>query len=225
MKMFRIAILPGALAVMAGSLVIGRAEYIAYQADAAPLDQQMLEFRRGKPGSIPYAISSQVRLMNRCYAGQTSLGARMYPEPGREALALSCLLLAQKILAASPSMSVAHLAAAVSYSRLGDQDGFDRALILARQTAAFEGWLASRRMDISIGAFDQLSDAAKEGFERDVTVLLGEWSTRKVVADRFVRFPAVQDAVLQAAGQQPSQVQNKFLNEVRKRRQAQDLSQ
>jgi hypothetical protein len=225
MKMFRIAILSGALAVMAGSLVIGRAEFIAYQADAAPLDQQMLELRQGSPSTIPYAVSSQVRLMNRCYDGQTSLAARLYPETGREALARSCLSLAQKILAASPSMSVARLASAVSYLRLGDQAGFNGALILARRTAASEGWLASRRMDLAIGAYDQLSAEGREGFERDVSVLLNEWNTRSFVVDRYVRFPAAQDVVLLVAGQQSAQVQNIFLKEVRIRLQATGMRQ
>jgi hypothetical protein len=224
MKMFRITIVFGALAVMAGSVVIGRAEFFAYQADAAFFDPQMLEFRQINPGFIPYAISSQVRSMNRCYDSQTSLAARLYPKPDRGALAQLCLLRAQKILTTSPSMSVAHLAAAVSYLRLGAQARFDRALTLAQQTATFEGWLASRRVDISIVVFEQLSDEARDGFERDVSVLLGKRSTRKIVADRFVRFPAVQDLVLLVAEQQPIQVQKNFLNEVRKRRQSQDES-
>lgn len=169
--------------------------------------------------SLPMSrsLAGQTALLDRCAQVQLAWMAGPLGQPDRERAARACLDLAERALAASPSLPIGHLAVAVSSYHLGGLAAAQAALALSQGFGPNEGWVAERRVDFGLRLFADLDGPARAALARDVVLLASQGRSLPVLADRYLRHPEARAWLAQVIGTAPAESQGAFLRAVASR--------
>ncbi len=188
-------------------------EFRAFKAGALPQKSTAISALETRPQAA-WATSSRLAQLDDCASVQMRREAPFLPMAERRASARTCLRLARSVLRGSPTLSLAHYAVAVSALQMGDRRLFRHALITARTTGANEAWLASRRLNLGLIAFDRLPAQDLAGLEQDLAVLLSNGATTANLGQMLALYPQRRGFLLATIERQPPRLQELFLRRV-----------
>ncbi|MGP9789678.1 hypothetical protein [Roseinatronobacter sp. NSM] len=167
------------------------------------------------------AALSQREQMTMCFDSQIYGVYSALPAATRQSMAEICLERAEEILRMAPTRSVAHLAAAVSRWRLGASDTAIDALQRAQDTARFEGWLSSRRLQFALemafddGATPEAQDAILAIAASEFETLLSSGPLTDDLVEIYQSQPRAREWFIQTLETLPAQQQQRFIVRLR----------
>ena len=205
------------LALTAGHAAVQ--EYRFFRVDTLPEAQQIQ--RAAQPGgrlAQTASVRSIVAQMSFCVSAQQSLIFDLYPTDAQRRVAQACHARAEHVLDRNPTLSIAHLARAVSNHQIGDLQAAMRDLRRARTSAPNEGWLARERLQLALTLAEDGAAEARDIARGDILVMMGERPLRQSLAAIYGQAEDQQDFIVSVIDDASNADQRAFLRAVRRRR-------
>ncbi|WP_084860735.1 hypothetical protein [Salibaculum halophilum] len=217
MPRFIISVLGLILALAAGHAAVQ--EYRFFRVDTLPTAQQIQ--RAAQPGgrlAQTVSIRSIVAQMSFCVSAPQSLIFDLYPTDARRRFSQACQARAEHILDRNPTLSIAHLARAVSNHQIDDLQAAMRDLRRARASAPNEGWIARERVQLALTLAKVGAPEARDIARADILMMMSERPLRRSLAGIYSQAEDQQDFIVSVIDDAPNADQRAFLRAVRRRR-------
>ena len=203
------------LVAATASVLIGWREFSAAQFG---LDQPLQAFQHvalvGEP-PVPPSVRGQRSAALGCLAALSNDATLFQVDDDIERVAARCDALAADLLAATPSLSAAHLVQASARIRLGDAEGAVEALHLSASTGPRTQWLAARRVVLARSLPEAVIPQTQAVVETDMTLMFESRVGRQFLANLYIRDMALRETILKLAETRPDAEQQDFLLLVR----------
>ena len=162
------------------------------------------------------SVEGQYTQLQTCDRVMADLLASLMPQAQREAVAQRCLDLAEATLKTAPSLSLAHLVRAQALLRFGQSiDGAD-ALVASEKLGGKLTWMAARRIDMFLTAYENLSLEQRQSFGRDVARLLASTpADARLLAERYNRAGEAREFIVGTIESLPMAQQKLFIRALR----------
>lgn len=158
---------------------------------------------------IYYALES-------CDTAMNGITVSLMASEARNRAAEQCLTLAQELLAASPSLSFAHLVMAQAADLLDRSEMLEAALVSSESTSGGLVWMAQRRTNLAFPNLDDLAPAAHAALSRDIARLAQSSVGRPALADIYLRNPDRRDPIVAIIEGLDEETQQRFVSMVRR---------
>lgn len=151
-----------------------------------------------------------------CDAALTDLVTLLQPKSDRARVAQNCLELADAVLAAAPTLSLAYVIKAAALRELGALAQVRAALILSDLTGGDNVQYAQRRAAMWIDQFAALNTAETAALRRDIVRLGMDAAGLNWIAGQYAGNVALRPVIAQALESLPEHQQEVFLTKVQR---------
>lgn len=152
-------------------------------------------------GEMPLGLSiqSQQLFLQDCRQALKSFAPYTQPAETRDALFKRCLSTSNRIVALSPSFSVAWLTGALAAAQLRDWEGANARLVRSQVTGPSEQWIAQLRVELAANLGERLTEPAMHSFDEDLRLLLGSYEGIRTIAQYIVDDPEFRERIMSIA--------------------------
>lgn len=138
-----------------------------------------------KPIKDASSFRAQQYLVEVCFEVTTSLFGRLKPSRQRLAVVQTCDQQIDKILESNPTNGLAWFAKSLMGHLQADEEALNEGLLMSRQVAPHENWIAELRVNLSEDARGDLSYENLQGNDEDLLRLVNSWRGAQAIAVRF----------------------------------------
>lgn len=181
--------------------------------DERALAQMVLEVPSGLPS--PSSLRGQTSVVLACDRVLEDPAVAFQIERVRGLAAETCLQTARRMLAMSPLLITPEVVVARAASALGDTRQLNEALVRSQAGSPSTGWLAERRVELSLRHLATLNRATRNALESDVTVLASYPRGSQHLARWYDMDPSVREVLVSVLERGPRDHQRNFLANVR----------
>jgi hypothetical protein len=164
------------------------------------------------------SIRSQTRTMLECHAaltGYSSVVMRYAGPETRDRIVTSCAAAAKRIAQSQPSNGYAFYISAFAAALAGDWTAMNAALVQSQKTSPNEQWVAEARSTMAENYFAHLDEAARQGQDADLAMLVGSRHGVDTLARRYVADRSFRERITSIVERLPARDQQRFLYNVR----------
>lgn len=160
------------------------------------------------------STASQRLVLDSCLDAITSIYGRTQPAARRAAVHRTCMDLADRIVAVSPTHSYAWFIGALAAEHLDDLSGMSSRLARSQATGPTEQWIAELRVDLAERHLAALQDDARGGHDRDLAMLVASDRGVRTIARRYARDQSFRNRIVPLIETMSMEQQRRFLRSI-----------
>lgn len=216
----RVLIFAVSIVAFGASLLFILPEFRVFlRAQQSPLDHFI--FPDDRLSSAPWSVEGVYLALQTCDAALTSGNAQFMPQEARSALAERCLDLVQDVLDEAPSVSAAHMVAAVSHLELRHWDAAILAALASELTGGDITWMAERRLQVHAIVLGEeearlLHTDVRDAFEREVVRLAQNQTGVQQLSQVYRQHADLRDVIVDVIETLPEAQQGQFVATIRR---------